>query len=392
MQTLSSPKEKRKRLIWNDVVKAYDNVNQDRLKELANSELHKGWIELIDNYNALNYQIGTNVIKREKGIPQGAKLAPILYNFYADRALEDISLDDTYIYADNIAVIGTNRSALMLKAMDIKLHLQEFGLNIGHWDWMQFTGSKLKASETDSTNADRINSTIKLPADFKEENSEPKRVLGFNLSVYKDLIQIDERDIKIPKALSLQPPYKAMNLYKQKVEPKFAFQMKHTDADYKPLRTKLLKEMMAMIKIPSGYYEANFLAEYSYWAKFYSLFTFEKLKKDRTADWPPNHNELHFERWKALCALMKSYYLPYYQIVKFIYLGRARLIRAKMNAAAVKHNAKALDYLYFALVQDWNFEMTYGQLQMKLLKEIEKKLIKKKFILEVNFPEKVFFK
>ena len=89
---------------------------------------------------------------------------------------------------------------------------------------------------------------------------------------------------------------------------------------------------------------------------------------------------------------MKSYYLPYYQIVKFIYLGRARLIRAKMNAAAVKHNAKALDYLYFALVQDWNFEMSYGQLQMKLLKEIEKKLIKKKFILEVNFPEKVFFK
>ena len=235
---------------------------------------------------------------------------------------------------------------------------------------------------------DKGNSNI----EFKEH--ETKRVLGFNIHSKDDCIDINEKDIEFPKRAIHLPPYKAILEYKQKVWPKVNHQIKHIiSIDEEKIHRKYLQKMIALIAIPKAYMQRNFMKNPSFWAKFLSLYYNETiLVGGKEIKLPSNHIDVYYQRWLILCALLKEFYLPIFQIIQFIYKGRCRLIRSKINnETLLKHNVKALDFMYYIITYDLNEYYAMDLLQYKLLSRLDNVTKKKTITIPHAIPNNFVF-
>ena len=376
---------------YSDIVKAYDYVDLAKMREYANS-LTQDWKNMLDDYKNTNLKFGNKIINRTVGLPQGGKHSPILFNYYLDKALTNVDISQDYIYADNLALFGTNLNDLNIKQAKYESALNNAGFKLEKWDHWNYSHSDLISSEEDHSKVFEIKK-VSNKSNIPIENHATKRILGFNLSVENDTINIKKEDIDVNFKVKKYPPYKAMNVYKQKIEPKFKHQSKHViDFNIDNIRRKYLRKMMAILAIPSQYFNANFKDKPSYWAKFLSLYFNERVYEDKFIQIPPRHNTLWFNRWLKLCAVMKRFYIPHFQMIKFIYLGRCKLILAKeLTADILKHNAKLLDYAWYIITADWSLHTALNMMQLDLLNKLDKHL--NKFIYKINYslPENNIF-
>ena len=384
--------EYRKQFRYADVIKAYDNVNQDLIKDFAKS-LNEDWKNLIEDYNNTNMKLGNKIIKRTIGLPQGGKYSPILFNFYLDKALSNVDISQDYIYADNLALFGTKIEELDKKEEEYVKALNNAGLKVDEWDVWNYTHSKLYASNTEMENIKNKITKTCPPSNIPKANHETKRILGFNLSIKGDKININKKDINTKYEVKKYPPYKAINNYKQRIEPKFQHQTKHiNNFNIDRVRHVYLKKTLATTTIPRKYFEANFHGEKTYWHKFLSLYYNEiTLLDNEEIKIPSKHDILQFNRWLKLCRIMKNYYIPYYQMIRFIYLGRCRLILAdKLTYNSIKHNAKLLDYGWYIITSNWSIHTAMMMIQLKILIKLGPKIMKKKFKIQYNIPEHLY--
>ena len=383
----------RKQFRYSDIIKAYDNVDLTKIKEFASS-LSKDWQNILDDYENTNMKLGNKIIHRTVGLPQGGKLSPILFNFYLDNVLSNVDISQDYIYADNLALFGTKINDLNTKQNEYTLALQKGGFSIEEWDTWNFKKSNLISHKKDMENIQsRVKQTDYFNSDIPKSDHESKRILGFNLSIKDDIIDINAKDVDTNFKIKKYPPYKAINKYKQLIEPKFMHQAKHIiDFNIDKIRRKYLMKMMAIIVIPSKYFNGNFNNP-TYWNKFLSLYFNERVYQEDDIIIPPQHNSIWFNRLLKLCSIMKSYYIPDYQMIRFIYLGRCRLIALnKIDTKIIKHNAKLLDYGWFIISGNWSYATALMMLQLKVLDKLDKKINKySKFTSNLNIPKNIYY-
>jgi hypothetical protein len=132
-----------------DITKAYDTVDRkklfEKLEKNNEGKLHKGVIkilELLFNFNCIRL-IGegeqSNEIWLERGLIQGSKISPILYNVFIDDITNKIeSITKTtntaaFLYADDIAIISKTNKGMKRAIREATDHskINKYQFNVG---------------------------------------------------------------------------------------------------------------------------------------------------------------------------------------------------------------------------------------------------------------------
>jgi hypothetical protein len=125
---IKSMKCKQMSICFLDIKKAYDTVDRtilfEKIKSNNGSAIDRGLIRIIEllfNYNSIKF-IGdgesSNEIWLEKGLVQGSKISPILYNIFIDDIAKNVqSITSTvntavFLYADDIAKISKTKKGM----------------------------------------------------------------------------------------------------------------------------------------------------------------------------------------------------------------------------------------------------------------------------------------
>lgn len=128
-------------IIVADIVKAYDNVDLTILDNFLCQKINDPlvalqWKDELADLKTININVNGEIIQRTKGLPQGSKLGPLLFNMYTEYILSTISnIIENYnaklfIYADNWAILLT--ASTYLDALEfynsINAKLQNVGM------------------------------------------------------------------------------------------------------------------------------------------------------------------------------------------------------------------------------------------------------------------------
>lgn len=360
----------------NDIYKAYDSLDQAKLKNILLTHMPMSKLnDLLIKYNNLDMQIGDKCIKRTRGIPQGAKWAPIMFNTYLDKSIKS-NIENDLIYADNYFSFNSNKEELQEHLQEINQDIEQASLRWGEqWKIVSFRNHFLYTNINDLENTkNRIAPIIKNNTDANPIQEADMKLLGFNLKVDKDgTIQVDEKKAleRIKYSTPHLPPYKGINYFKQRILPKYKYTDKiapHPLFDH--LYRPILQKITTILALPNKYLNAN-LNKSNYWSKFYSWYIC--MTKDKPTC-PPNHNTLHYDRWIHLCYLMKQYKITAYQAVNFIFNGSAYVNPIDHDIIAWKNNAKVLDFLYMALMENYNAVRTLALINFRSLKKLNDKM------------------
>ena len=129
-------------IIVADIVKAYDNVDLTILdnflcQKINDPLVRMQWNDELADLKTININVNGEIIQRTKGLPQGSKLGPLLFNMYTEYILSTISniIENNnaklFIYADNWVILFT--VATYLEALnfynDINNKLKIIGMN-----------------------------------------------------------------------------------------------------------------------------------------------------------------------------------------------------------------------------------------------------------------------
>ena len=349
-------------LAVNDVYKAYDHVDTGILRKMLNNKAIRQYDEILKNYDVCNLSVGKTLIKRSRGLPQGAKGSPMLFNLYLNESISD-QLERDYIYADNIVLQDSSASNLIKRENKIEENCKKNGLLFGGvWNHFNYT----KTSLPDEGN--------KIP--FKKLSTIPKsdhhteRILGYKIGVQNDCLFEDFNKInnEITYKTPSLPPYKAVTYFKQYIKPKFAFHYRDRGLPKNLIRT-LLKKMSCIRNLPDEYLEINHVwtkGQSEYWSKFWSAYV---MKRNGIIS-VPDDRRIRYHRWRVLCVLATRYYLSIYQIVKFILFGECHIIPLNLTDLLLKNNFKMLDLAWFGIVRDYNESKFRILLEMTIMNRL----------------------
>ena len=217
---------KPKYLIVLDVHKAYDFVkldilnnwiiNDDKISELAKVE----WLDQLDDFRALNFDISGHILKRTRGIPQGSELSPYLFNYYMTRILEQPEIVDLLkdsaisIYADNIFIV--NYKTEMENVNLVKNLNREF---------MKYN-FVFKADELRIVQIDGIGYPTKMKPVKQLDKFDSFKILGQRISIINNKYILNPNDMLFDiKYKYSDYPYKMINIAKKYIIPKFNFHL-----------------------------------------------------------------------------------------------------------------------------------------------------------------------
>ena len=360
----------------NDIYKAYDSIDQVKLKNILLAHMPMSKLnDLLIKYNNLDMQIGDKCIKRTRGIPQGAKWAPIMFNTYLDKSIK-CNIEHDLIYADNYFAFNSNKEELQEHLQEINQDIEQASLRWGEqWKTVSFENHFLYTNLKELENTkNRIMPIMKDNKDANPIEETDMKLLGYNLKIDKEgTMQIDEKKAleKIKYSTPHLPPYKGINYFKQRILPKYKYIDKISphplfDHLYRPI----LQKITTILALPNKYLDAN-LNRSNYWSKFYSWYICMTKEKPNC---PPNHNILHYDRWLHLCYLMKQYKITAFQAVNFIFNGFAYVNKIDYDIIAWKNNAKILDFLYMALMENYNAARMLSLVNFRSLKKLNEKM------------------
>jgi hypothetical protein len=335
---------------------------------MLNNKAIRQYDEILKNYDVCNLSVGKTLIKRTRGLPQGAKGSPMLFNLYLNESISD-QLERDYIYADNIILQDSNASNLIQRETKIEENCKKNGLSFGGvWNHFNYTRTSLP------------DEGVKVP--FRKLSTIPKsdhkteRILGYKIGVKNDCLfeDFDKITNEITYKTPLLPPYKAITYFKQYIKPKFAFHYRDRGLPSNLIRT-MLKKMTCIRNLPNQYLEDNHVlskGQSDYWSKFWSAYV---MKRNGDVSLPDDRI-LKYHRWRVLCVLSTRYYLSIYQIVKFILFGECHIIPLNMTDLLLKNNFKMLDLAWFGIIRDYNESKFRILLEMTIMNRLINKPIK----------------
>lgn len=113
----NSSSRKRGSILFIDIKGAYDSVNRSLLFHLleANNILSKNSIDLLKwLYKNITVRLGNYSTSTSKGVPQGMRTSPLLFNFYIDGILDTLhkSKIKALFFADDMAIFVEDRTQL----------------------------------------------------------------------------------------------------------------------------------------------------------------------------------------------------------------------------------------------------------------------------------------
>lgn len=355
----------------NDVYKAFDCVDTQQLVEmLLISKLRdrRGYVSIIKDYDKCNLCVGQAVIKRTRGLPQGARGSPQLFNFYMSKVLSG-TIKHEYVYADNVVFRESNMDSLKKQEKKFSNALNVAGL--------RFDNESANAAYNSTTLHSKHDTAIPRPKP-KEENVVPmdtKRILGYQLKIDKEGVLSMDLD-KVREVVKVKtrmlPPYQAMKYFKVCIKPKIAFHYKHI---YQiPDLKDLFQSMTCILCLPYAYLVSNKVFDTGTanpWAKYWSVYVM--LKKGNIV-LPKESDHVRLRRWRILCSLMGSYYISIFKAISFIQFGKVILKNPEDNLTLqqFKNNAKTLDFLWFALMRKYQLSKTLLLMEELYLKRITK--------------------
>ena len=369
----------------NDVYKAYDHVKTDTLKSILDNANKPEISKLVDDYDACDLRVGKALIRRTRGLPQGAKGAPALFNLYMNNVLNN-TLKSDFIYADNILLMEKNTKKLLEREEEIINKCATAGLKFEKpWDNWAYSRTNIPC-DISSPNSCGLKSIM---SNVPKSDHKTTRVLGYQLEVKEDtLIQnIKEAHKGICYKLPRLPPYKAMTYYKQKIKPKFTFHYRNITLP-KGLIQSIIRRMTCIRNIPRKYMDINHAYDKgisNYWDKFWSLYTYRKGGYISIPEGEVNQNQ--FRRYRILCTLMDKYYLSVYQIIKFIIHGNAWILPSNTSYMQLKNNVKMLDLAWFCITRRFSESKMRLVLELTLLNRTRRKKIIEKQLPNLNLYE-----
>lgn len=124
-----------------DLVKFFDNINQQRLlTEVAKLVNIPEILNLIKAWISVGGLKDNQVIKANKGIPQGAVISPLLANIYLNEFDHIIDNSDLKLvrYADDFLVLANSQTRIITAYYQVEQILRDFDLEI-HPDKSQIT-------------------------------------------------------------------------------------------------------------------------------------------------------------------------------------------------------------------------------------------------------------
>ena len=351
----------------NDVYKAYDHVLTDKLKVDLSEINQLDMIDLVNDYDKCNLSVGSSLIKRSRGLPQGAKGAPMMFNLYLNKALND-TLKSDFIYADNIILSDKNKEHLNERENNIIMKCKERNLIFKDpWDELNFSSTNYEALPYDGPICTKLSN---IPP-----NDHPDvRILGYHLQVKNDiLIQNLSRLITgITFKLPLLPPYKAITYYRQFIKPKFQFHYRLRELPKNIIRT-IIRKMTCIRNVPDYYLDENHIfkpGKSDYWTKFWSLYCY---KKNGNISLPEDIDIDKYRRFRILTTLIPHYYMSIYQITKFVFTGRANLTISPITDIMIKNNVKMLDLIWFILIRKYNISKARIVMEFTILNRCKMK-------------------
>lgn len=119
----------KKPVVLIDLAKAYNSVSREQVMNRLKPKLDEVDHDILHQIvNKQTVKVMDRYMRTDKGLPQGSALSPVLFNHAFDEVVSEIKrrLPDTQTvaYADDTAVIGTNRADI------IEEILGKFGLTV----------------------------------------------------------------------------------------------------------------------------------------------------------------------------------------------------------------------------------------------------------------------
>ena len=364
-------------LAINDVFKAYDHVNTQYLRLQLHNKNHHEFDDILSCYDNCNLNVGRVNIKRSRGLPQGAKGAPMLFNFYLNNSIGR-SLNADFVYADNIVLMKKNAQQLDMETKAIERGCKSVGLSFEKgWDYWAYAKQEVTK--------DKPKSAFTTFSNIPKFDHPTTRVLGYQLKVQNDTLKEDFNTIlaHITYKTPHLPPFKGISFYKQYIKPKYLFHYRDKGIPKNTVRL-LIQKITCIRNLPNAYMEINNLCsvgETDYWAKFWSYYVYTQK---RMISIPEEADVDQFRRFVMLCQVMDKYYLSIYQITKFILFGKCRLMPVKIDYQSLKNNVKMLDLIWFGLTRRFNESKLRILMELTILNRAKKKLTVTKILPKLN--------
>ena len=362
---------KRVSVAINDIYKAYDHVDTSSLKSLLSDNKQDTLCQMVEDYDKCDLHIGQTIIKRTRGLPQGAKGAPALFNFYLNHSL-NTKLSSDFIYADNILLMEKNTQKLRQKEKWIERECNKIGFKFEKpWDHWSYAKTNIP-NDISYPNLDNLKHSV---SNIEKAEHKTTRVLGYQLKIKQDTLQqnfkVANKGIlyKLPRL----PPYKAISYYKQRIKPKYMFHYRNKPLPKRIIQT-IIRKMTCIRNLPRIYMDINHVYDKgisNYWSKYWSLYTYYKRGNISIPDGSRNMDQ--FRRFKILCSIIDKYYLSIYQITKFIIHGNAWIMPSETNYQQLKNNLKMLDLAWFCITRKFSESKMRLVMELTLLNRSKKK-------------------